>query len=197
MLDREIFLDIDTQRDFMLPDGALYVEGAEGLIPQIERLTRFAVEHDIIIVSSFDAHEPNDPEFKEFPPHCVKGTPGQENIPESLCANRIVVGIDTEEPPELVSASQIIIEKQTLNFFDNPRTHEVLDLLEPDKIYIYSVATDYCIKIVALEALAHGYNIAIIKDAIMGIEKEAAQKALAEIQHLGGKLINTEDILSE
>ena len=65
------FVDVDTQLDFMLSNGALYVPGAERMIPKLRRLFDFARKNEISILSSVDAHTPDDPEFSSFPPHCV------------------------------------------------------------------------------------------------------------------------------
>ncbi len=85
------FFDVDTQIDFMLPHGNLYVPGAEKIIPNLVRLMAFAREHDIPVISSADAHTPDDPEFKIWPPHCVIGTPGQKRIPETQLPGAVVV----------------------------------------------------------------------------------------------------------
>src|SRR3981081_1310085 len=71
---RTVFVDVDTQIDFMLPHGNLYVPGAETIIPNLERLMAFAREHDVPVISSVDAHSAHDEEFRDFSPHCVKGT---------------------------------------------------------------------------------------------------------------------------
>src|SRR5512135_1494803 len=85
------FIDIDTQRDFMLPGGALYVPRAETLLPALERLTRFAVDNGIPLISTMDAHETDDPEFARFPRHCVKDTPGYAKIPETLLPGHALI----------------------------------------------------------------------------------------------------------
>ena len=71
-----IFFDVDTQRDFMESDGALYVPYAETIRLNIERLLRAASERKITTVSSSCAHEAGDPEFQIFPPHCLDGERG-------------------------------------------------------------------------------------------------------------------------
>ncbi|MFH1678059.1 MAG: isochorismatase family protein, partial [Candidatus Omnitrophota bacterium] len=76
MQNKVVFLDIDTQYDFMNPRGNLYVSGAERLIPNLRRLFKFAEINKIAIVSTLDTHRKDDPEFKVFPPHCIKDTSG-------------------------------------------------------------------------------------------------------------------------
>ena len=72
-----LFIDVDTQLDFLYPAGALYVPGAERLIPALGHLTRYAAGHRIPLVSTVDAHTENDPEFQSWPKHCVAGAAGQ------------------------------------------------------------------------------------------------------------------------
>ena len=78
-----IFWDVDTQVDFMLPGGKLYVPGAEKLIPKLKQLTDAAREGRVFIIGDACTHTPDDPEFERFPPHCVRGTPGAEIISET------------------------------------------------------------------------------------------------------------------
>ena len=74
---RSVFIDIDTQIDFLFPSGALYVPGSESILPAVQRLNQYAVANGFPLVSTVDAHTENDPEFATWPPHCVKGTWGQ------------------------------------------------------------------------------------------------------------------------
>src|SRR6266404_1185365 len=73
--DKTIFWEVDTQADFMLPKGKLYVPGAERLLPNIQRLTNAARENKVFLVSHGCYHVPDDPEFSAFPPHCLHATP--------------------------------------------------------------------------------------------------------------------------
>ena len=83
MSDLVVFFDVDTQADFMNPTGSLYVKGAETIVPNLKKLMDFARANNIPVLSSADAHAPDDPSFSEWPPHCVVGTPGQFRIPET------------------------------------------------------------------------------------------------------------------
>ena len=88
------FFDIDTQRDFMTPRGALYVPGARMVSRHIRALVAHAAGRGIRLLSSVDAHLDDDPEFGIFPPHCVAGTPGQAKITGTVLTDHVVV------PPE-------------------------------------------------------------------------------------------------
>ena len=84
------FMDIDTQRDFMLPEGQLYVAGAERILPKLRRLFDFARKNEITILSSVDAHTEKDTEFQDFPPHCLRGSEGQRKLDETLLPKPLV-----------------------------------------------------------------------------------------------------------
>ena len=75
-----VFLDVDTQRDFMEQGGALYVERSSEIVPNLAQLTEFATRHRIPVIATACAHHPDDPELTHFPPHCLAGTPGQLRI---------------------------------------------------------------------------------------------------------------------
>jgi len=77
---RTVFFDIETQIDFLFPAGALYVPGAEKLLHVIARLNRQAAA----LVSTMCAHDEDDPEFQQWPPHCVAGTAGQLKAAETM-----------------------------------------------------------------------------------------------------------------
>ena len=77
---RLVFVDIDTQRDFLDPAGALYVPGAQAILGCLERLTNHARTHAIPVLASACAHEPGDAELRQFRPHCMVGTAGQARV---------------------------------------------------------------------------------------------------------------------
>src|SRR6202522_4878578 len=86
-----VFWEVDTQADFMLPGGKLYVPGAERLLPNIRKLTDAAREERVFLVSHGCYHSKDDPEFQTFPAHCMKGTEGSAFVPEALTERVIAV----------------------------------------------------------------------------------------------------------
>src|SRR3954451_17872647 len=120
-----VFFDIDTQLDFMLPAGALYVPGAEHMLPAIARLNQFAGTHGIPLISTTDAHAENDPEFRTYPPHCVGGTIGQTKPFSTVLDKRTVLPDKRIAPFSL--APQIVLQKTVLNAFSNANLPTLLD----------------------------------------------------------------------
>src|ERR1700726_3781521 len=115
-----ILWEVDVQADFMLPGGKLYVPGAEKLLPNIRKLTDAARRGEVFLVSHGCFHPANDPEFKQFPPHCLKDTAGAEFVPEALTEKfgRVENDANTRLPIDLFKYQQIILEKQTLDIFE-------------------------------------------------------------------------------
>jgi nicotinamidase/pyrazinamidase len=194
-----IFWDVDTQRDFMLPGGALYVPGAEKRIPRLKRLVDLARQGRIFLISTADAHTPDDPEFRDWPPHCVQGTPGQEKIPETLTDRPLVIPNDAafQLPENLRSYKQVILEKQTLDDFDNPNAERLLEQLGRDVEYcVFGVVTEYCVRLAVLGLLKRGCRVAVVTDAIETLKEEDGRRTIEEFVKGGARLIRTEEAIA-
>src|SRR5580698_5009741 len=129
--DKSILWEVDTQVDFMLPGGKLYVPGAEKLLPNLKRLTDLARQNRAFLVSHGCFHSENDPEFKIFPPHCVKGSAGAEFVPEALTEKVVRVPNDAAAklPQDIFAYQQILLEKQTLDIFQSLHANELVQKL--------------------------------------------------------------------
>ncbi|PYT82904.1 MAG: hypothetical protein DMG40_04580 [Acidobacteria bacterium] len=194
--------EVDTQVDFMLPGGKLYAPGAEKIIPNLYRLVETARQGKILLVSSADAHQPDDPEFRDWPPHCVKGTAGAELIPEARAARQLIVpnAKDFIFPADLDTYQQILLEKNTLDVFDNPNTDALLTRLkgsrQPDAdvnstFLVFGVVTEYCVRCAADGLLRRGYGVSIVEDAIQSLDEKKGRKILGGLRSQGARLINT------
>ena len=193
-----VFVDVDTQADFMLPGGRLYVPGAEKLIPILERLRDFADQHGVPILASTDAHSTDDLEFQLWPPHCVRGTPGQLKLPETLLRQYMVVPRERLSPLtdlELSRCQQWILEKDVLNLFQNPQADDLVRRLDAEQYVVYGVATECCVRLAVKGLLERKRTVALLLDAIREIESEAGQAVLRELQAGGARLVQTEEVL--
>ncbi|MFZ1919028.1 MAG: isochorismatase family cysteine hydrolase [Terriglobales bacterium] len=194
-----IFWEVDVQRDFMLPGGELYVPGAEKLLPNIRRLTDAARRGEVLLISSGDFHPPNDTEFKQFPPHCLKGTPGAELLPEALAdkALRIENLPESKIPRDFSPYQQVILEKQTLDVFQTLHADELLNRLGTQaEFVVFGVVTEYCVACAVRGLLARKRRVAVVQDAIQTLAAGAGTKALAEFQQLGARLVTTDEMLA-
>jgi nicotinamidase/pyrazinamidase len=194
-----IFWEVDVQTDFMLPGAKLYVPGAEKLLPNIRKLTDAARRGEVFLVSHGCFHTANDPEFKQFPPHCLKGTPGADFVPEALADNFVRVENDANAklPEDLSKYQQIILEKQTLDVFESRHADELVERLgDIAEFVVFGVVTEYCVSLAVKGLLKRKRQVAVVRDAIETLAPEVGNKTLAELQSLGAKLVTTDAILA-
>jgi nicotinamidase/pyrazinamidase len=188
-----VFVDIDTQLDFVSPAGALYAPGAERIWSTLEKLTRHAASEQIKILSTTDAHTEDDVEFRIWKPHCVSGTAGQQKLRATLLDRRYVVsaaenGFDRQA---VHSAQQVILEKHHIDWFNNPNLPTLLESLGSHRFVVYGVVTEVCVLIAARSLLRLGHTVEIVCDAIRPFSQEIGQKALDELAASGAKLTTT------
>ena len=191
---KTVFFDVDTQCDFLFPAGALSVPGAEGILPAVAQLNKWAARNGVVVVSTMDAHAESDAEFQVWPGHCVAGTLGQRK-PESTLLERRVTIPSQRAPFELAGAQQIILEKQSLNCFDNANVDAVLEALGADSYVVYGVVTEYCVALAARGLLKTGKPVAIVTDAEQTLKREDGDAALRAFTDNGGRLTQVAEIV--
>ncbi len=184
---RTVFFDIDTQIDFLYPAGALYVPRAERLLGTIARLNRYAAANGIPLVSTVDAHAENDPEFRQWPAHCVAGTLGQRKPAQTLTEPRVVLpGAHAGSGPD--GARQIILEKQRIDLFTDPNLQQLIGRLNADRYVVYGVVTEYCVRSAALGLARSGKAVELVTDAIEALSEAEGRRTLDEFTSAGGRL---------
>jgi nicotinamidase/pyrazinamidase len=194
-----IFWEVDTQADFMLPEGKLYVPGAERLLPNIRRLTDAARQGRVLLVSHGCYHTPDDPEFKTFPPHCIQGTAGSDYVSEALTEKVVTIPNNPAValPRDFNQYQQIHLEKQTLDIFATPHAEELVKRLGEDKEFVvFGVVTEYCVRLAVKGLLERGRRVSVVKDAIETLKAEDGARTVAELQALGAKFITTDQALA-
>ena len=193
-----IFWLVDAQEDFMTPGGKLYVPGAEKLLGNIRRLTDAARQDRVLLVSHGCIHTEDDPEFTQFPPHCIRETPGAKLVPEPLAEKFVVVPNEAAAklPADLAQSQQIVLEKQTLDIFESRHAQALLDHLPRGAEFIvFGVVTEYCVRLAAKGLLERGRRVAVVSDAIETLNKAEASRTMAELKALGAETITTSEAL--
>jgi nicotinamidase/pyrazinamidase len=194
-----VFWEVDVQRDFVLSGGKLYVPGAEKLLPNIKRLTDAARQGKVFLVSHGDFHTPNDPEFNIFPPHCVKGTPGAELVPEAITEKvaRVPNEPGAKIPDDLSKYQQLLLEKQTLSIFETQHADELVQRLGTKPEYVvFGVVTEHCVSCAVKGLLDRKRRVAVVQDAIETLKPEEGEKTLEEFRRLGARLTTTDQALA-
>jgi nicotinamidase/pyrazinamidase len=179
---RTVFVDVDTQLDFLLPAGALSVPGAEAIVPAVAALNRFAAAQGHTLLSTVDAHTENDIEFRTWPPHCIVGTHGQRKPEATLVL-----------PVSLLSAEgkadtqrQILLDKQHVDCFTHPGLAPWLASLGPAQFVVYGVVTEVCVRHAVL-GLARFGTLTIVEDAIHELNSAARDSFFAELTTLNAQ----------
>jgi nicotinamidase/pyrazinamidase len=181
-----IFYDVDTQRDFILPGGRLYVAGTERIVPALREVTEFARQHRIRIVCSVDRHFPGDPELQrsggQYPDHCMNGTEGQKKIDETAPLNPLYIeNKDRMAPREIEAAiehpGEIVFEKQHFDIsIGNRHARAIMRLLlKPyTDVVIYGVFTEVCVDHAVNMLAGLGPKLHVVSNAIADIGPNAA-----------------------
>jgi len=194
-----IFWDVDTQADFMLPGGKLYVPGAERLLPNIRRLTDAARQGRVFLVSHGCYHTEDDPEFQTFPPHCIKGTKGSAFVPEALTDKVVTVPNEATAvlPRDLSPYQQILLEKQTLDIFESRHADKLVERFGDEvEFVVFGVVTEYCVGFAAKGLLDRGRRVSVVQDAVETLKAEDGQRTVAELQALGARFFTTGEALA-
>jgi nicotinamidase/pyrazinamidase len=181
-------------------DGALAVPDAETIKPNIERLLRTASERGITTISSRCAHQPGDPEFAVFPPHCLEDTPGAERIFADLPAlprRELPVDAQPEAGSTIEAGKHYIVKKKVYDLFSNAwlESLRARGTFAGQECVVFGVATDYCVRAAALGLAETGAHVRLITDAIRGVAPESTEKALAEFRAAGVEFTTTDEVL--
>jgi len=190
---------VDTQADFMLPGGKLYVPGAERLLPNIRRLTDAARQGRVFLVSHGCYHTKDDPEFQTFTPHCIKGTEGAAFVPEALTDKVVTVPNEATAtlPRDFAHCQQILLEKQTLDIFQSRHVGKLVERFSEDiEFVVFGVVTEYCVRFAAKGLLDRGRRVSVVQDAIETLKAEDGERTVAELQGMGARFFNTDDALA-
>ena len=171
---------VDFQNDFT-PGGALAVAHGDEIAGRINRL---AASGDFdLVVATRDWHPPDHGSFTEqggtWPVHCVAGTPGAE-LHDALDRSRVEVVVDKGQDPALPGYSG----------FEQTALEDLLRERRVDELTVVGLATDYCVKNTALDALDKGFRVTVDPDAVRGVDVEPgdADRALEELREAGASL---------
>ena len=192
---RVAFVDIDTQVDFMERGGKLYAQGAEAIKSNLARLVRLARAQAIPLVSSVDAHGPDDEEFGQYPPHCLKGTPGQAKIKETTTGREVFVPNTPSSKIPDPTRVHAVLEKQQFSVFSHQKAEQVLAATTAREMVVFGVVTEVCVRFAVLGLLERGYAVQVVEDAVWPIDRKDGDAALAEFRAKGARLTTTEAVL--
>jgi len=190
---RALFI-VDVQNDFT-EGGALAVVGGDAVARGLTRYTAAHAGDYGVIIASRDWHEGHsdngghfatdtEPDFVDtWPVHCVAGTAGAEYDPELI----------TDSVTHHVKKGQGM---PAYSLFDGTtdageKVAEVLSAHGVTEVDVAGIATDYCVRASALDAIEHGLHVRILTDLVAGVAPESSDAALAELAHAGAELVGS------
>ena len=196
-----VLWDVDTQVDFVLPDGKLYVRGAEEAAPPMARLVEAAREAGVPHVASADDHELTDPEISTepdfettYPPHCLRGTRGARKIPETEQVDPIPLGL-TLVPERYLQGREFLLLKKHFDVFTNPNAELLLRLLDPVEVIVFGVATDVCDDAAIRGLLDRGRRVTFVEEAARGLDDARVTRCTAAWRERGALFATLEDAI--
>lgn len=195
MTSRRALLIVDMQQDFVAPQGALSVRGAEKLIPHIRAEIEASRRNGDLVVWTQDWHPERTPHFATlggtWPTHCVAGTDGAEVVPELAALQEqqdllIRKGVAGED-----GYSAFTVQDPILGATSPTELHARLKEHAVQQVRICGVATDWCVKSTAIDALSLGYTVEVIRAGIAAVALSPGDEdaALREITQAGGVLV--------
>ncbi len=197
-----VLWDVDTQVDFMEPEGKLYVPGAEDAAPAMQRLVGTARAAGIVHVASADDHELTDEEISDtpdfsttYPPHCLRGTRGARKVSATEQQDPVPIGL-TEVPERFLRGREFLLLKKHFDVFTNPNTDRLLRLLNPDEIVLFGVATDVCDDAAIRGLLERGRRVRFVEDAARGLDESRVAACTSAWREAGVEFAAVDDVLA-
>jgi nicotinamidase/pyrazinamidase len=202
-----ILWDVDTQVDFMEPNGKLYVPDAKDIASAMESLVDAARAARIVHVASADDHELTDPEISDspdytntYPPHCLRGTRGAEKVLETKQRDPLPLSL-TPYPPGMLARMldgrrEILLLKKNFDVFTNPNTDAVLAALDPEEIIVFGVATDVCDDAAIRGFLQRGRRVVFVEDAAKGLDEKRTSACTSAWREQGVAFSTAEEVIA-
>lgn len=191
---RTALLVVDVQNDFADPAGSLHVAGAAEIIPRVNREVREAAGSGALVVYSSDWHPPDTPHFAKdggvWPVHCVAGTWGSEFHPDLDVVDGAAFvhkGVGGEDGYSVFSVREPVTGERSETGLDELlRGHHI------ERVVLAGLATDYCVKETALDALAKGYGVDVRTDLVRAVDLQPGDgdRALEAVRAAGATLID-------
>jgi nicotinamidase/pyrazinamidase len=175
---------VDVQNDFC-PGGALAVPYGNEVVPVINRL----LEHRWLSVATMDWHPAEHCSFESrggpWPPHCVQQTAGAE-LHSALDAPKVQLVITKGSHPD----------QEAYSGFQGTNLAKILRDKGVHRVVVCGIATDYCVRATAHDALHEGFEVLVLEDAIRGVEVHQGdcQRAIAELRQAGAEMIVSSDL---
>ena len=188
--ERTALLIVDVQNDFADPSGSLYVAGGEEVVPIANREAARAYEGGALVVYTRDWHPPDTPHFAPYggiwPVHCVRETWGADFHRDlKVDGERIHKATGPEDGYSAFSVQHLPTGETR-----GTGLEEMLAERGIERVVIVGIATDYCVRESALDAIRLGFETEILSEGVRAVDRESGdgERALAEIAGIGAQI---------
>jgi nicotinamidase/pyrazinamidase len=180
---------VDVQNDFC-EGGSLAVVGGEAVAAAItDYLVAQADDYDAVVATRDHHRDPGDhfaidPDYtNSWPPHCVVNTPGADFHP-ALDTSRFDEVFDKGAYAAAYSGFEgVSAEGASLAGWLRARDITAIDLA--------GIATDYCVRATAIDAVREGFAVRVLDDLIAGVADESSASARADMRAAGAELVSS------
>jgi nicotinamidase-related amidase len=192
---KQILVDIDTQKDFLLARGKACIRNHRRVLAHIRRVMAWARSQHIPIISTAEVYPNNNGD--ETMGYCIDGTDGQKKVRYTLLKDRVSLAADgnTDLPREMLRQHrQIILHKRCVDPFDEPRIDRLLSELRASEFILVGASLEGAVKMTALGLLQRGKKVTVVIDAVGTHNNREAKLALRKMETKGARLIDTKKL---
>jgi nicotinamidase-related amidase len=192
---KQILVDIDTQKDFLLARGKACIRNHRRVLAHIRRVMAWARSQHIPIISTAEVYPNNNGD--ETIGYCIDGTDGQKKVRYTLLKDRVSLAADgnTDLPREMLRQHrQIILHKRCVDPFDEPRIDRLLSELRASEFILVGASLEGAVKMTALGLLQRGKKVTVVIDAVGTHNNREAKLALRKMETKGARLIDTKKL---
>jgi nicotinamidase-related amidase len=189
---RQVLIDIDTQRDFLLAEGHACIRNHRRVLAHIRRVIAWARHQNVPIISTCEVFSSDNNNGGVS--YCIDGTNGQKKIGYTLLHNRIIFAADgnTDLPRDMLRRyRQIVLHKRCVDPFDEPRIDRLLSEVRANEFVLIGADVEGAVKATALGLLQRGKNVTVVIDAVGAHDNNEAKLALRKMKAKGARLIET------
>jgi nicotinamidase/pyrazinamidase len=201
-IDNIVFLNVDTQIDFIESKGKLPVPNAESIKPELKRLTEMAEKYKLTVINTCDWHNKNSKELSitpdyinTFPEHCMENTEGANFIKETAPKNPFILDYNIKSflAEDAIKYRNIVIRKDKFDLFSgNPYSNSLFEHFDKHVFIVYGVAENVCVNFAVEGLLSRGKEVYIVKEATKGLP--GIDSTVESWKLNGGKIIEINDI---
>lgn len=189
---KQILIDIDTQKDFLLAGGKACIGNHRRVLAHIRRVMAWARSTNIPIISTAEVHPNHNGQGQHS--YCLDGTDGQKKIRYTLFNNRLTFAADgnTDLPRDMLRRyRQVILHKRCVDPFDEPRIDRLLSEVKANEFILIGTSLEGAIEAAALGLLQRGKKVTVVLDAVGSHNKREAKLATRKMETKGAKFIET------